>query len=360
METTEIRKFAEKVMPELDEPGTYVPCINQYLVKPEDWGEDKTRICYVLPVPESASIQNLGIAILTKIGNDEMSDDYLASVSYFPEIKMWKRMLKNNIPMFDNWLFHDLKEFDIVGFSSFYSLQYLNFIPMMNQMGIPYNYEERIGSWDYPIMGLGGIQAYSAEPVAQLFDVFFIGEGEEMNPAFMELLRKCKAEGMSKREFLLKASKEIQGIYLPWAYNVEYFDKDDAEHANQIKSITLTDEAKAAGVPARVLKGCIEFRDRAPVDKTFVSNNAGGSMSIGSDYCANSCSNLCSFCQGSQISLPYREVPKELAEESAHNIIKNTGTKDISPYCFNVSDLSYVNRFTADLLLKDKMKVSLS
>ena len=262
--------------------------------------------------------------------------------------------------MFDNWLFHDLKDFDVVGISSFYSLQYLNFIPMLNQMEIPYKSTDRISDWKYPIIGLGGIQAYSAEPVAELFDVFFIGEGEEMNVQFLQLLRQSKKEGMSKRDFLLKAAKEIQGIYLPWAYEVTYFDKDDAEHANQIKSIELTEEAKAAGVPKVVLKGCIEFRDRAPVNKTFVSNNAGGSMSIGSDYCANSCSNLCSFCQGSQISLPYREVPMELAKQSARDIIKNTGTKDISPYCFNVSDLSYVNRFTADLLLKDHMKVSLS
>lgn len=360
MEAREIRKFVERVLPELDEPGTYVPCINQYLTKEEDWGEDKTRICYVLPVPESASIQNLGIAILTQIGNEMMGDEYLASVCYFPEIKMWRRMKKNNIPMFDNWLFHDLKDFDIIGFSSFYSLQYLNFIQMLKQMELPYKAEERRDSWDTPIVALGGIQAYSAESVADIFDVFMIGEGEDMNVQFMQLLRKCKKEGMSKKDFLYLAAKTIQGVYLPWAYEVEYFDKEDPDRPNQIKSIKLTEEAKAAGVPQKVLKGCIEFRDRAPVNKTFVSNNSGGSMSIGSDYCANSCSNLCSFCQGSQISLPYREVPMELAKKSALDIINNTGTKDISPYCFNVSDLSYVNRFTRDLLLEHNMKVSLS
>lgn len=54
MEHEKIKAFVEKVMPELDEPGVYVPVVNQYLVKDEDWGVDKTRICYVLPVPESA------------------------------------------------------------------------------------------------------------------------------------------------------------------------------------------------------------------------------------------------------------------------------------------------------------------
>lgn len=363
MDHKEIKAFVEKVMPELDEPGVYVPVVNQYLVKDEDWGENKTRICYVLPVPESAAIQNLGIAILTKIGNEEMGPDFCASVSYFPEIKMWKRMLKNDIPLFDNWLKHDLKDFDVVGISSFYALQYMNFIPMLNQTKIPYKSSDRIDSWDYPLVILGGIQCYSAEPVAPVFDAFLVGEGEEMNAKFLRLLRQRKAEGVSKREFLLEAAREIQGVYIPWAYEFEYFPPEgdeNGQHKNQIKGYHLTDEAKEHGVPQKVLKAAIEFRDRMPVDKTFVSNGVGGSMSIGSDYCANSCSNLCSFCQGSYISLPYREVPFEIAKEAARNIIKNTGTKDLSPYCFNVSDLSYVNRFTRDLLLEDRMKVALS
>lgn len=239
----------------------------------------------------------------------------------------------------------------------------MNFIQSLERAHIPYKSSKRVDSWEYPIVGLGGIQTYSAETVADCFDVFFIGEGEQMNVEFLQLLRKMKKEGKLKREFLLTAARDIQGIYLPWAYEVEYFPPEGDEngnHKNQIKDIHLTEEAASWGVPKKVLKGCIEFRDRPPVSKTFVSNNAGGSMSIGSCYCANSCSNLCSFCQGSQISLPFREVPQELAEKSAREIIQNTGTKDLSPYCFNVSDLSYVNRFTADLLLKDHIKVSLS
>lgn len=226
------------------------------------------------------AIQNLGIAILTQIANEQMGPDYCGSVCYFPEVKMWKRMQKNNIPLFDNWLKHDLKDFDVVGISSFYALQYLNFIPMLKQTGIPYKASDRLDSWDYPIVGLGGIQCYSAEPVAPVFDCLFLGEGEEMNVKFLTLLRKRKAEGVSKREFLLEAAREIQGIYLPWAYELTYYDKDAPDHKNQIKEYHLTEEAKEHGVPLKVLKACIEFRDRPPCSKTFVSNGVGGSMSI--------------------------------------------------------------------------------
>lgn len=280
MDAKGVREFVERVKPELDEPGTYVPMINQYLTKEDDWGEGKTRICYALPVPEAGSVQNLGIAILSQIANEQMGPDYLASVSYFPETKMLRRMKKYEVPMFDNWLFHPWKDFDVVGISSFYSIQYLNFIPMLKQAGIPYKAEDRLDSWNDPIVALGGIQAYSASTMEPCFDLFFIGEGEVMNTEFLQLLRKRKAEGVSKREFLLEAARDIQGIYLPWCYNVDYYPADDEKHPNQIKSISLTEVGKQAGVPQIVLKACVEFKNTPPLTKTFVSNNAGGSMSI--------------------------------------------------------------------------------
>lgn len=354
------KNFIEKVMPELDEPEAFLPAINQYITKEEDWGEDKTRTCLVVPVPQSASIQNLGIAILSNIINEQMGDDFISTRAYHPEPKLLKRMKKENVEFFDSCIYHPVKDYDFIGFSSFYSLQYLSFIPLLNLSGIPYKAEDRLDSWDYPVVGLGGIQSYSAEPVSPIFDAFFIGEGEEMVPAFLELMRKFKKAGKTKREFLLEASRTIQGILLPWCYEVEYYSPDDASKPNQIKEIKLTEEGKRENIPSKVLKACIEFRDTKPLTKLFVPSGEGAEMSVSSLYLCNSCSNGCSFCQGSAISLPLRERPYDFAKQAADEIINNVGSKEIVPYCFNVSDLSYVNRLSKYILLEKNKKVSFS
>ena len=362
----EIVAFVERVKPEIDEPGVYVPVVNQYLIRQAQWdGADPsnppTRICYVMPVPEDCAIQNIGVGMLLRIANEDMGPNFIGSVHYFPEAKMLKRMKKANVPLFDNWLFHALSDFDVLGFSSYFSLQYLNIIPMLEMSGVPYRFEERIDSWEYPIIGLGGVQAYSAEAIAPAFDVYFIGEGEEMNRKFLELLREMRSQGFSKKEFLYRAAKEIQGIYLPWAYEFSYYDDSaDTLHYHRIKGYQLTDEAKSHGVPFKVLKAATEFRNQKPFTKSLVSNSTGSSMTIGSLFCANSCSNLCSFCQGSQLTLPYREIPFESAKAAAKEMILNTGTDVLTPYSFNVSDLSYANRFTADILTEEHLRCILS
>ena len=360
MEAAKIKEFVERVLPELDAPAAYLPHINQYVTKEEQWGEDKTRMCYIMPVPQSASVQNLGIAILANICNEKMGPEFMSTRAYYPEPKMLKRMKKENIPFFDSCIYHEMKDYDCIGFSSFYALQYLAFIPLLKLSNIPYKFEDRRDNWDYPIVGLGGIQTYSAEPVAPIFDVFFLGEGEVMNEKFLRLLRQRKKEGVSRKEFLYEAARDIQGIVLPWAYEWEYYPADHPTKPNQIKSYRLTEEAAAHGIPLINLKACIEFRDTDPLTKTFVPNEQGGEMSIGSVYTCNSCSNLCSFCQGSHISLPLRERPLEKVLPATEELIKETGTKEITPYSFNVSDLSYVNRFTKSILADQNKKVSLS
>lgn len=364
MEYKEIRDFVEQVKPELDAPGVYVPMLNQYLTDDIQWfgksDEPPTRVCYVMSVPEDAAIQNIGIGILLKIVNEEMGPDFIGSVHYYPETKMLKRMKKASVPLFDNWLFHPLSEFDILGFSAYFSLQYLNMISMLDLIGIPSEFESRMDSWDYPVVVLGGVQAYSAECISPLFDAYLIGEGEEMNSKFFELYRKRKADGTSKKDFLYEAAREIQGVYLPWAYEFEYYSENDPKHPNQIKSYDLTPEAKQKGVPKVVLKAAIEFRDREPLTKMLVSNTTAMSMTTGSLFCANSCSNMCSFCHGSHLTLPYREIPFDVAKNSAKELVKNTGSQTVTPYSFNVSDLSYANRFTADMLTELNTRVTLS
>ena len=214
MNHEEIVEFVERVKPELDAPGVYVPVINQYLVNQEQWGDDEnppTRVCYVMPVPEDAAIQNIGIGILLRIINEDMGPEFIGSVHYFPENKMLRRMKKEKVPLFDNWLFHALSDFDILGFSAYFSLQYLNFIPMLKLAGIEPEFEKRKNDWDQPLIVLGGIQAYSSECVSPIFDAYLIGEGEEMNAKFFELYRKRKADGTSKIEFLYEAARDIQG-----------------------------------------------------------------------------------------------------------------------------------------------------
>ena len=108
----------------------------------------------------------------------------------------------------------------------------------------------------------GGPCTYNPEPLADFFDMFYIGEGETSYDALLDLYKECRQKGLSRKEFLLKASR-IPGIYVPAFYEVTY--KEDGT----IASFSPTEE----GVPAAVHKQVVMDVDGGPL-----SEKAGGSF----------------------------------------------------------------------------------
>lgn len=297
MKAETIFKFVQANMPKLTEPQVYMKDINQDFYGPQDWREGAIHFCLNMPVPASASIANQGIAILYDECNRLMGDDqadYQLLRGYYPEDKLIRAMKKEGIRHFDKETFHEMRDFDFVGFSSFYAMQYLSIPQMLELSAIPLEAADRgddLTTW--PIIVLGGIQAYSCSPLHPMLDIVCVGEGEEQLPALMRLYKKFKEEGRTKTEFLIKAAQTIQGILVPRFYKEEYYPADHPTKPNQISYLGLTDEAKEiGGIPEVVVKACVDFANTHICTKPFVTNAEGAEMSIGSVMVANGCGNF--------------------------------------------------------------------
>ncbi len=110
-----------------------------------------------------------------------------------------------------------IRDFDFLGITIGYEMCYTNILQVLDLSGIPLEKADR--GDDFPIVIGGGACAYNPEPLAQFFDMFYIGEGETVYDALFDAYKANKKTGGSRRDFLLAAAK-IPGIYVPSLYEV--------------------------------------------------------------------------------------------------------------------------------------------
>ena len=162
-------------------------------------------------------MSHLGMKILYSLFN---SVEYIWCGRVFaPWIDMEAQMRKRSIPLYALESGDSLSAFDFIGFTLQYELSYSNVLNMLQLAGIPLKAKDRHGLFN--IVVAGGPCACNPEPMAEFIDLFFIGEGEQVDLEVIELYRQCKKEQCSKAEFLQKAS-QIQGVYVPSLYDVTY------------------------------------------------------------------------------------------------------------------------------------------
>ena len=186
-----------------------------------------TRIAFCFPDTYEVGMSHLGLQILYFFFNRR--EDTYCERCFAPWYDMEEKMRENNIPLYALETGEPLKNFDFVMFTLQFEMSYTNILNMLDLAGIPIYAKDR-GEDDPIIMG-GGPCAYNPEPLADFFDLFYIGEGEVSYDEFLDMYKEHKKEGGTKDEFLRKALK-IEGIYVPKFYDVTY--KDNGE----IKSIT--------------------------------------------------------------------------------------------------------------------------
>ena len=369
----DISQWKRKVLPHLDAPEVLIPEIN-CVVRPWDHevNVDKVKVCLITPVEYSAAVANMGVAIIYDILNNRYQDA-VAERCYYPEPKLRRRLIKDKVPLFSKETNHPLCEFDLITFSSFYPLQMLA-IPDMLELAQTSPYTAKRDS-DDPIVGLAGVSAFNPAPVWNMVDCVFIGEGEAHVRQLVDILKEEKTFGAGwKLRTIYRWTNEVDGVYVPQFYQEVYFGADDKDHANELKAHeTLSDEEilsmfgdddergielfnnvgkslkiKGTGakprknrgkVPKRIKKAIFAVDSEKPLTNMFVSNSEGQAMSAGSLMIANSCSNKCSFCQGSFISQPYRERSIGVLKEGFSNLIRNTGAVAVTPYCLAAGTL---------------------
>ena len=326
-------KLLDRILPSVAKPGRYIG--NEWNIVRKDW--DKTEVKFALAFPDIYDIGmgHLGYKILYYLLNQR--EDTLAERVYAPWVDMEAKMREHGLPLFSLETRHALSEFDLVGFTLQYELSYTNILNMLDLGGIPLRGAERsIGD---PFVVGGGPCVFNPEPVAPFFDLFVIGDGEEVVIELVEAYREWKLEGSDREGFLLKAAA-IPGVYVPGFYDVDY-------HADgTVKAVT----PNRSGVPDRIQKRVVKDLDTAVFPDQFVVPYIDVVHDRVMLEVMRGCTRGCRFCQAGVIYRPVRERRRETLRKQAEALVASTGYEEISLTSLSTSDYSGIEPLVDDLL----------
>ena len=324
-------KDIEKLLKRVEKPARYTGGeVNSVIKNP---AEADVRFAFAFPDTYEIGMSYMGLQILYNILN--MQDYVYCERVFAPAMDMEKLMREENVPLFSIETKTPIKEFDILGFTLQYEMSYTNILNMLNLAGIPMMSADRDDS--YPLLVAGGPCAFNPEPLADFFDLFLIGDGEEILPAITDLYRKCD----SKKEFLKKAC-QMTGVYVPSFYDVKY--DEDGTVAAYIKNYE--------NAPEKIGKCLIDDIEPLP----FPTKNIVPFIDVVHDRASvesfRGCTRGCRFCQAGMIYRPVRERKPETILALAEEQLKNTGHEELSLLSLSTSDHSCFEPLALELVKK--------
>ncbi len=333
------------ILRSVSKPGRYTGSEYNSIIK--DKGGVKCRFAFCFPDTYEIGMSNLGLRILYDVLNSD--PDIWCERAYAPEYDMREHMTEYGIPLSALESGDPLTDFDLVGISLQYEMCYTTALAMLSLGGIPLYSKDR--GEGCPIIIGGGPCAYNPEPVADFFDLFNIGEGEEVLLELSRLYIKMKAEKTYTRVEFLRQASHIEGVYVPSLYKVEY--NEDG---------TLREyEPMYPDVPRTVRKRIIGDLDKAPYPEKLVMPYIETVHDRIVLEVYRGCIRGCRFCQAGMVFRPIREKSPETLCRYAKCLYENTGYDEISLISLSISDYSRLPELTDGLLeWTDKERVSLS
>lgn len=336
-------KDVEKLLLKVQKPGRYTGGELNCVIK--DKKNIDIRFAFCFPDTYEIGMSHLGMKILYSQFN---SYDHIWCERVFaPWIDMEDLMREKNIPLYGLESGDPLTEFDFIGFTLQYELSYTNVLNMLSLSGIPLLSKDRKEL--HNIVVAGGTCTSNPEPLADFIDIFFIGEGEEVDIEVMDLYRECKKLGKTKDEFLRLAA-QIEGVYVPSLYGVDY------NEDGTIKSFVARD-----GAPETVKKRLIMNMDESYYPDTFVVPLVEIVHDRAVSEIFRGCIRGCRFCQAGFLNRPVREKSKDTILNQCKMLCDSTGYDEISLSSLSSSDYSdIVGLLTKLTEWSDKDGVSLS
>lgn len=320
-----MRKLAldDEILLNIEKPARYIGNEVNSVMKEKDEIDIRFAMCF--PDVYEIGMSHLGIQILYDMFNRR--EDVWCERVYSPWTDLDKVMREKKIPLFALESQDPIKDFDFLGITIQYEMCYTNILQILDLSQIPLHSADR--TEEDPIVIGGGPCTYNPEPLAEFFDLFYIGEGETVYDELLDWYKACKKESKSRLEFL-EGAAGIEGIYVPQFYKAEYHEDGTLAsfcpinpHApKRIKKQIVMDVTDAAYPMTPVVPFIKATQDRVVLE------------------IQRGCIRGCRFCQAGMLYRPTRERDIKTLKTYAKTMLKNTGHEEISLSSLSSSDYS--------------------